>query len=153
MRFNTLSDRIGVVVTFSAYFLALFCSGGLQAAGQTKTQLAAKYTEIAAFEIRPGIVAFSTFTKDGDVCRVVIEKLLYLDQQSSNFDDKLPSALVDLLVDEVVPPSERGKRAKYLSTDSFIAGGSAYLKQDYENVSVGIYGTSAAEGPKPHECH
>ena len=88
-----------------------------------RSALGAKCREIAAFEIQPGIVAFSTFTKDGDICQMTIEKLGYVDAQHSDFDSTIPSGQVDHLVDEVVPPSERGKRSKYLSGDSFVAGG------------------------------
>src|SRR5260370_41391796 len=42
--------------------------------GQTRNQLAAKYKEVAAFENRPGVLAFSTFAKDGNVCRVSLER-------------------------------------------------------------------------------
>jgi hypothetical protein len=127
--------------------LVVFCSWGWQATGQTKGQLEAKYKEIIAFEVRPGILAFSTFTADGRVCRMAIEKTPLLDAQHSDFDDTIPSTLVTQLVDAVVPPSERGKPAKYLNSESFIAGGAALIKQDYENVSVTVYGSAVVEGP------
>lgn len=117
------------------------------AAGQTKNQLAAKYKEISTFEIRPGIVAFATFAKDGNVCRLIIEKPGYVGGQASGFETTLPGGQIDLLVDEVAPPDERGKPAKYLNSDSYIAGGASLIKQDYENVSVSLYGSASPEGP------
>jgi hypothetical protein len=89
-------------------------------------------------------VAFPTFSSDGNVCRLTIQKMPF-ESRKSDTDEVIPSALVDQLIDEVVPPAERGKPSKYLSTDSYIAGGAAFIKQDYENVSVGIYGTSVVD--------
>ena len=139
------SNRSGRVSISCGLVVVLFCAWN--AAAQTKEQLGAKYKQIAAFEIQPGIVAFSAFTKDGNVCQMTIEKLGYVDAQHSDFDSTIPSGQVDRLVDEVVPPSERGKRSKYLSGDSFIAGGTSFIKQDYENVTVSVYGSAIAEGP------
>src|SRR5215470_16569020 len=132
------SNNMPVVCVF---LLMPFC--GWSAAAQTKDHLATKYKEVPAFEIRPGILAFATFGKDGNVCRLIIEKPGYLGGQGSGFDTTLPDGQVDLLVDEVVPRSERGKPAKYLNSDSYIAGGASLIKQDYENLSVSVYGSAA----------
>ncbi|HTR26790.1 MAG TPA: hypothetical protein VMI10_22655 [Terriglobales bacterium] len=111
MRFSPLSfsERMAVLCSL---VVVLFCTWN--AAAQTKEQLGAKYKQIATFEIQPGIVAFSMFSKDGNVCQITIEKPGYVDAQHSDFDSTIPSGEVDGLVDEVVPPSERGKRSKYL---------------------------------------
>jgi hypothetical protein len=122
--------------------LALSLNCGWVAVAQTQDQLGSRFKRLSAFEIRPGIVAFPTFSKDGNVCRLTIQKMQPFESSNSDTDQMIPSAFVDQLVDEVVPPPERGKPSKYLSTDSYIAGGAAFIKQDYENVSVGIYGTS-----------
>jgi hypothetical protein len=123
----------------------LFCSMG--AAGQTEPQLAVRLKKVTAFEIRPGIDVFPAFTTDGSVCRMVVEKRQYLDPRNADFDITIPSAVANQLVDELVPATERGKPSKYLSSESFVAGGASYIKQDYENVSVGMYGSSI-EGKK-----
>lgn len=129
-----------------ACFVILLCAR--PSSGQKRNQLAAKYKEVVAFEIRPGILAFSTFAKDGNVCRVIIERPGYLDGgQNSSFETGIPSEQVDLLVDEVVPLTERGKPEKWLNSDSFVAGGVSLIKQDYENVSVSVYGSGALDGP------
>jgi hypothetical protein len=126
------------------FFLLLNCSWS---AGQTEDQLGTRFKKLTVFEVRPGIVALSTFSNDGNVCRMTIEKMRSLDPANSDLGHMIPSAEVDPLVDEVVPPSERGKASKYLSTDSWISGGGAFIKQDYENVSVGVYGTSVPDKP------
>jgi len=112
---------------------------------QTKDQLGAKYRQIVAFEIQPGIVAFSTFSKDGNVCQMTIEKVGHVNGQHPDFDRAIPE--VNRLVDQVVPSAERGKPAKYLNTASYIAGGASFIRQDYENVSVNLYGTATVGGP------
>jgi len=134
------SNSIGKRLIIFIPVLLLFCSWGT--VGQTEDQLGVRLKKLVTFEIRPGIVVFPTFTTGGDVCRMVIEKKQYIDSSNPDFDRMIPSDLVDRLVDEVVPPNERGKPSKYLSSESYIAGGAAFIKQDYENVSVGVYGTS-----------
>ncbi len=124
--------------------LQLNCS---RSAGQTEAQLGARFKKLTVFEVRPGIVASSTFSDDGNVCRLTIEKMRSLDPGNSDLGHMIPSAEVNPLVDEVVPPSERGKASKYLNAESWIAGGGAFIKQDYENVSVGVYGTASADQP------
>jgi hypothetical protein len=113
----------------------------VSAAAQTENQLGARFTKVAAFEIRPGIQVFPSFAADGSVCRMVVEKRQYIDPRNADFGITIPNTVANQLVDELVPPTERGKASKYLSRDSFVVGGSSFIKQDYENVSVGMYGT------------
>jgi hypothetical protein len=137
--FISIAKRV-VVLTL---ILSLNFSRG--ALGQTEGQLGSRFKKLVAFEIRPGIVAFPTFSIGGNVCRLTIQKMRPFESRNSDSDQMIPSTLVDQLVDEVVPPAERGRPSKYLSTESYISGGAAFIKQDYENVSVSIYGTSVVE--------
>jgi hypothetical protein len=109
--------------------------------------LAVRFNKLVLFQVRPGTVALPTFAADGSVCRLEIEKVQQFESESTAPDHIIPDYLVSKLVDEVVPPNERGKPNKYLSTESWVAGGAAFIKQDYENVSVGVYGTSIVDGP------
>ena len=113
----------------------------LQGVGQTESQISTHLKKIVVFEIRPGIDVFPVFSADGNVCRMVIEKRGY-STEKPDFDIIIPTALANQLVDEVVPPSERGNPSKFLSPDSYIAGGASLIKQDYANVSVSMYGSS-----------
>jgi hypothetical protein len=117
----------------------------LVAVGQTEDQLGARFKKLVAFEIRRGIVAFPAFSTDGKVCRLTIQKMRPFESRDPDSDEMIPSTLVDQLVDDVAPPAERGRPSKYLSTESYISGGAAFIKQDYDNVSVSIYGTSVVE--------
>jgi hypothetical protein len=130
-------------IVMLSLILLLNCSR--DAAGQTQDQLASRFKKLVALEVRPGILAFPTFSRDGNVCRLTIQKMRPFESRDSDSGPMIPSALVDQLVNEVVPPTERGKPSKYLSTESYISGGAAFIKQDYENVSVGIYGTSLVD--------
>lgn len=112
-----------------------------QVVGQTEQQLSTRLKKIAAFEIRPGVDVFATFSADGNVCRMIVEKREYQDGDAGS-DRTIPSELANQLVDELVPPTARGNPSKYLSQDSYIAGGSSLIKQDYENVSVSMYAGS-----------
>jgi hypothetical protein len=112
------------------------------APGQTEDQLSARLKKVVAFEIRPGIDVYPSFAADGNVCRMVIEKRRYADPGNADFNLTIPNAVANQLVDELVPPTERGEPSKYLSTESFVAGGASFIKQDYQNVSVGMYGGS-----------
>jgi hypothetical protein len=135
---------MGKVLVFSGLVLILSCCLG--AAGQTENQLGDRLKRVPAFEIRRGIDVFPSFTADGSVCRIVIEKRQYLDPANADFDITISSTLANQLVDELVPVSERGKPlSPYLSNESFVAGGASFIKKDYENVSVGMYG-SLVEG-------
>jgi hypothetical protein len=130
----------GKRLVIPSLILLLLCAVG--AAGQTEDQLGARLKKVTAFEIRPGIDVFPSFAADGSVCRMVIEKRQYINPRNADFDITIPSAVANQVVDELVPPTERGKPSKYLSNESFVAGGASFIKQDYENVSVGMYGSS-----------
>jgi|HubBroStandDraft_5_1064220.scaffolds.fasta_scaffold28125_1 hypothetical protein len=43
--------------------------------GQEGGQLGARFKKLTAFEIQPGVLALATFSIDGSVCRLKIEKL------------------------------------------------------------------------------
>ncbi len=134
-------DSVNRQLAICSLVFLLFCNRG--AAGQTEAQLEARFKKLVVLEIRPGIDVFTSFAANGSVCQMVIEKRQYLEGRNSDFDNTIPSALANQLVDELVPPSERGKPSSpYLSSESFIAGGASFIKQDYENVSVAMYGRS-----------
>lgn len=136
--FNSVSKWFGVSCLA---FLLIDC---LSAVGQTEDQLATRFKRTPAFELRPGIDVFPSFAADGSVCRMVVEKRQYLDPRNADFSITIPNTVANQLVDDLVPPTERGKASKYLSSDSFVGGGASFIKQDYENVSVGMYGTPEA---------
>jgi len=136
------STFMGKQLVIPSLILLLFCSVG--AAGQTEDQLGVRLKKVAVFEVRPGIDVFPSFATDGRVCRMVVEKRQYIDSRNADFSITIPNTVANQLVDDLVPPTERGKASKYLSSDSFVAGGASFIKQDYENVSVGMYGTPEA---------
>ena len=135
-----ISSPLAMQVGMYGVVFCLLC-GVPGAVGQTLDQLGLRFKRVIAFEIRPGIDMFPTFAVDGAVCRMIVERREYADS-TNDFDNTISTTLATRLVDELVPALERGKPSKYLSTDSYIAGGGSFIKQDYENVSVGMYGSS-----------
>jgi len=143
---NVSKSRRLAQFLFLLNILTMFCS---LAYAQTTGQLSARYRSFTAFEIRPEIQARATFATSGEVCRIVIEKQRYRSSQKVDFDPVIPSVLANELVDELVPVSERGKRVSpFLSSDSFIAGGTSFIKEDYENVSISMYGNELSVSNK-----
>jgi hypothetical protein len=128
------------------YGLVLLLFATLGVKGQTENQLKTRLKTVTAFEIRPAINVFPAFAKDGNVCRMVVEKRRFSDPADADPEATIPNALANQLVDELVPASERGKAlSPYLSSESFVAGGASFIKKDYENVSVAMFG-SLVEG-------
>jgi hypothetical protein len=110
--------------------------------GQTENQLEQRYNRPNAFEVRPGVNAYPTFAADGNVCRMVIAKYPKVDSKSADTNTTIPPALVKEIENELAPEDERGRElSPYLSPDSFVMGGASLIKKDYENVSIGVYGS------------
>ena len=137
-RFVSMGSRVAI--------LTILMCANLRAVGQTENQLSTRLKKVVVFETRPGIYVFPTFSESGDVCRMVIQRTLYLGPGNADFDGTIPNEFANKIVDELVPVSEKGKPlSPYFSHESFVAGGASFLKKDYENVSVGMYG-SLVEG-------
>jgi hypothetical protein len=123
--------QVGAFVAFAL----TSCSGLI---GQTENQLEQRYNRPNAFEVRRGVNAYPTFAADGNVCRMVIAKFPKVD----NMDTTIPPALVKEIENELAPEDERGRElSPYLSPDSFVAGGASLIQKDYENLSIGVYGS------------
>jgi hypothetical protein len=106
-----------------ASLLTDFCAP--PAAAPTRDLLAAKFKEIATFELRPGILVFPTVGAEGRLGSVIIEKPGYLEGQNVRCETTIRGEQVNLLMDELVPFEWRGNPSKYLDSDSFIAGGAS----------------------------
>lgn len=110
--------------------------------GQTENQLEQRYRRPNVFEVRPGVNAYPTFASDGNLCRLVVAKRPRVDNKVADMDTSMPPALVKEIEDELIPPDERGRElSPYLSPDSFVMGGASLIQKDYENVSIGVYGS------------
>ncbi len=108
--------------------------------GQTSADIGAKYSAVNAFEVRPGILMTTKYADDGQVCEMTLEKRHY-QPDKVDLGSTIPNELIDRLLDELVPSSQRGPAtSRWLHPDSTVGGGVSYIKQEFENVFVEIYG-------------
>lgn len=121
-------------------FALISCS---EVVSQTENQLEQRYKRPDVFEVRPGLDAYPTFAQDGNVCRMVISKHPSVDNKLADMNTTISSVLVKEIEDEIAPEDERGRElSPYLSPESFVAGGASLIQKDYENVSIGVYGSA-----------
>jgi hypothetical protein len=111
----------------------------------------AKYKAVEAYEIRPGILVLPTYSADGQVCEIGLEKLHY-SPEMIRLDSTLSQKEIDQVFDELVPADERGPRTKDGSTGTLITrgGGSLTLTTniEFENILIQIYGETASPARK-----
>lgn len=116
------------------------------ASGQTADDLASKYPVVSAYEVRPGILMTAKYAADGQACEITLEKR-HETPKKIDLGSTIPRDQIKQLIDELVPPSERGNPTKrYLKGDSesTIGGGVVDTESDYENVSIKIIGTTSS---------
>jgi|SRR5580698_5600112 hypothetical protein len=130
------------LLTLAACFLILVT---ISANGQTSEDLGAKYPAVAAYEVRPGVLMTVKYAEDGQACEMTLEK-----RHSSSKDrdidlgSNIPGKVVDELTDELAPVVDRGPATgRYLSPDSYVAGGVSYTKRDFQNVSIEVHGDTS----------
>jgi len=80
----------------------------------------------------------SKFDSKGEICEATIQPIAGDEVKTSS--TVLSQHVVDLLVDEVAPPSERGRRERFLDPDSTVAGGVYRMKTNYALVTVETVG-------------
>lgn len=115
----------------------------------TTHQFLAGYPRMESYEIRPGVLAMPKYADDGELCQVSIEKLHI---QKSGVELGVPTMsreTVLKMIDELAPPSERGKAITQLAGFDYIDvinGTADVAAANYQNVSVRIYGSTSAPG-------
>ena len=106
--------------------------------------LGAKYRKITSYEVGPGIVMTPRYAQDGQVCEMIVEKRAKTDKDTifaSSFAEKEWKDAVD----ELVPPSERGKDVTGL-LNTTVDGGFITADYTYEKVRIRVQGVTR---PKP----
>jgi hypothetical protein len=119
---------------------------------QSTSDLKAKYQALPAYEVRPGIVMMPLFTSDGQVCEIVVERhtMDTPTKTTINLDPFLSKETVKELVDELAPPSVRGKALTGFDAwfgSVTIDGPFVITKYTYENVLVEVHGINRDPGP------
>jgi hypothetical protein len=100
----------------------------------------AKYKAVEAYEIRPGILMMPSYSADGQVCEIGLERLLYSPGKVS-VDSILPHNEIDQIFDELVPSAERGPKPTGLLQQGMttFSGRGRVSDEEYQNVSIQIY--------------
>ena len=102
----------------------------------------AKYKAVEAYEIRPGFLMMPSYSSDGQVCEIGLEKLHY-SPEIIRLDSSLSRKEIDEVFDELVSADERGPRSKDpIGTLITGSGGSETTNIDFRNVSIQIYGAA-----------
>jgi len=109
----------------------------VSAFAQTSADLEKKYgSPVSQYEVRPGIVMMPTYSTDGQVCKMYVERRHF---SETGFDQRLHLSqdTVLELMDELAPAALRGGKSK---GDGFsrITGQLAQQIYDYDNVSITV---------------
>jgi hypothetical protein len=100
----------------------------------------AKYKAVEAYEIRPGVLMMPSYSSDGQVCEIGLEKLHY-SPETIRLGFSLSRKEIDQIFDELVPPDERGPQSKdFAGTLLTQPGGSITTYIGFQNVTIQIYG-------------
>ncbi len=102
---------------------------------QTSDELKAKYGKpiVELFSVRPNIALAVAYTADGQVCQLLIEppkSLLRKPDEPSTF---MTTEAVSSLMDELVPPRERGEQVYKVVTER---GCTALTVTEYARVKI-----------------
>jgi hypothetical protein len=119
----------------------------LLTASPQKTPMA-KYKAVEAYEVRPGILMFPTYSNDGQVCEIGLERRHY-SPEMIRLDSTLTREDVDAIVDEVAPASDRGpKLDNLLNHFMLVVTPGRTTFELYENVTVEIEGGAIVSSKK-----
>lgn len=123
--------------------LAFVLGGALSAQCQSLADLNAKYRTLKAYEVRPGIVMMPLFTANGQVCEMVVERhtIGKKEKMTIDFDSSLSPKAVRSIVDELVPPTVRGKELKGFENwvgSVIVDGPFVVTTYKYANVTVEV---------------
>jgi hypothetical protein len=111
---------------------------------QTSSDLERKYgSPVKEYEVRPGILMTATYSDDGQVCKMYVERRHF---SETGFDQRLylPPEVIIELIDELVPTELRGGKTKG-GGFSRITGSLADQTYDYENVSITVLASFASD--------
>jgi hypothetical protein len=124
-----MSRLIGLAVT-AVIVLASFIDSG--------REKFTHYKAVEAYEIRPGILMMPRYSSEGQICEIVLEKRHY-SPEVVRLDSDLSYKEIDQIFAELVPPDERGPRAKGFERGDLIElGHSLTITAEFEKVSIQI---------------
>ena len=103
-----------------------------------------KYRKVEAYEVRPGVFMIPSYSSDGQVCELALERRHY-SGEVINLDPTFSREEIIKVVDELVPINQRGPLTMGVGTEylSERSGVGTTTFSEYENVSIHIYGRSS----------
>ncbi len=108
----------------------------------------AKYKAVEAYEVRPGILMFPSYSEEGQVCEIGLERRHYSPEIITLYST-LSRKEVDAIVDELAPASERGPKSQNpLDSLMLVVGPGMTTFEQYENVTVRIESAVIANSGK-----
>ena len=124
----------------------IFCFGSTQA--QTVAGLQKKYAHHEVYEVRPGVQMAAKFTSEGLVCEIQLQPA-HFNKDEVDLRFGLDKDVIQSLVDELVPASERGKEDKNDRSNGMVIGMGQVMEEihSYSNVRVHVlssHGTTVA---------
>ena len=78
------------------------------ASAQTASELADRYEHHEVYEVQPGVQMTAKFASNGLVCEMQIEQA-HFDKDKADLRKGIDKERVNGLIDQLVPPSERGE--------------------------------------------
>jgi len=107
---------------------------------ETQHPMFSKYKAIEAYEVRPRILMMPTFSPDGQLCEVGLEKRHYTPKEVFLSPD-LSHGELPQIIEELAPVKERGPRpTNQLEREGVtIEGNTMDTSSEYEKVSIHIY--------------
>jgi len=133
----------GTATNKTALVLILLLGFAAPSRSQSDADLSSEYSVVKSFEVRPGILMTPKYTADGQVWEMSFERQ-HAPKSGAQLDSIISDKSANDIVDQLVPPSVRGKgsNSSAISTTGF--GGT--IIYDYENVSVTFF--IAADQPR-----
>jgi hypothetical protein len=124
-----MSNSIGLACAFISLFVLI----------NPQNERFAKYKPVEANEIRPGVLIMPSYSDDGQVCEVGIQKRNY-SPEIVRLDSSLSRKEIDEIFEELVPANERGPKSNnILGRLSVVDGVSSTETVDFENVYMQIF--------------
>ena len=131
-------------MTKPAFLLLLALAFAAPSRSQTAADLSSKYPVVTSYEVRPGILMTPKYTSDGQVCQMSFERR-HATNSGLDLDSYISVKLVREIVDELAPPSVRGKSSggqEWAGWGIGLGPGNTEGGAEFENVSVIAAGTA-----------
>jgi hypothetical protein len=120
-------------------FISVACMGFLLFSAYPQKNGFTAYKAVEAYEVQPGILAFPTYTEDGQVCEIGIERHHY-SPEVIKLDLSLSREEIDKTVNDLAPAAVRGQKSSSPLNDLMVVAGRGMTTiVEYENVTVQIH--------------